>query len=287
MRYFIFLPLAILGLLWSAQSTQALSITPTKQAITVEPGAQQDVRVTIINEGPTATVLKTLVDPFSSDTATGLPVFGESDEAAAWVDILPRKLTLRPGEQTDVTYTIRVPKNAEPGAHYLGLFAQTQSEEVGIAAGTRIGSLLFLYVAGDVQESLLRRNFSATKSFFISSDPTISLQMVNEGTIHVVPTGEIVIQDMWDRRIEVRPINPENRKVLPRAVFDRSFVFSDLPIAVIGPVTAYASVNYGLTNQTMTASTTFWVLPVPILIATLIICACILFLLFYRRHSAV
>jgi len=284
MRFFLFLTFFISSLLLFAYNANALSITPTRYAVTLEPGAEHQVTITIINDSATAANLKTLIEPFSIDTVTGRPLFGGSDDAVAWIDISPRKFALGPGEQTTITFAIRIPKDAEPGAHYLGLFAQSQSSAgTGITAGSKIGSLLFLYVAGDARESLVRRSFLSTQRLYFFSSPTISLDVINDGTIHVVPTGDIVLWDMWDRKIDSVSVNPKNIKVFPRTSFHRFFTYKDLSSAVVGPVTAYATLQYGLTNQTMTATTTFWMIPVPLVVAVVVVFLCIYFIFFYRR----
>jgi len=260
-KRFLFVILFSVFFFLPAYCTHAFSIEPTKQTISIDPGVEATVFVTVLNSEKKVITVEPDIDSFSVDSATGLSEFGIQDDAEDWVHATPKSATLSPGEQQVFAYTITVPKNAVPGAHYLGLFAKSTSTNGTVEAQSRVGSLLFLYVAGEIRESLLRDTFFSGRSYFFGQTPTIFLQLTNNGNIHVVPQGELVAIDMFGKEVWRGPVNEKNIKVFPRETFERTIQLESLPKTVFGLVYVSLHVRYGLTEQVFTMGTSFWLIP--------------------------
>lgn len=284
-RFFFFTFVAGLFFLQSL-SAQAFSLSPTKQTVSVDPGQQHTVRVSIQNTDTETIIIEPLIDSFSVDSDTGLPVFGVESRAKEWVTALSQKATLLPGEERVFTYAIAVPEQATPGAYYLGLFAQTVSDGESIQAQTRLGSLLFLYVAGDVQESLVRDDFSAQQGIFFQTNPSVFLQLANTGNIHVIPQGEIVATNIFGKEVWRASFNDQQIKVFPDEKMRRDIDIEKLPLTAIGPIHVSAHIQYGITQQTFSTGTSFWIVPPVVTVIILFLIGAVL-LFFIQRKKRV
>ena len=120
-----------------------------------------------------------------------------------WVKIEPTEFTLKPKEQKFVSFTISVPKNAEPGGRYASILASTtgmkQKEATGAVMAQKVGALLLLTVSGEAKESLILKEFSVSESSELAS---FKIRFENDGTVHLKPKGLIVIENCQGKKIE-------------------------------------------------------------------------------------
>lgn len=247
-------------------TARALSIAPVRHTAVVDPGQKTVVRLTVANDSEEANTVTFEVDAFTIEKKTGRPIFGAADPAKAWITAPPR-LTLAPGEQRNVRFTVAVPEKAAAGGHYLGLFVKSAPTAGQVRIGSRVGTLLFLYVGGAVQESLVRQDFSVDKAWYLWPPVHLSLQLENIGTVHSTPEGAMIIRRDSGREIARLPLNPRGKKVLPGGFWREEYEFRKLGWRDTGRVTAVAMMQYGVTKQAITDTITFWYVPLPVLLA--------------------
>jgi hypothetical protein len=86
----------------------------------------------------------------------------------------------------------------------------------------------------------------------------------NEGNIHEQPTGQVIIKDMFGRKVATLNINLPPRNILPASTrkfeqpLDKTVIGNK---RLFGRYTANLTVNYGKNKQSTTSSLTFWVMP--------------------------
>lgn len=245
--------------------TQALTISPLRHTVVVDPGQSQTVNLTITNDSDKTITFVSEIDAFQLDPQTGQAVFGVRDEAVSWVEPAERQLTVRPGATREAVFQINVPKEAEPGSHYLALFVGQAPAAGTIGVGARVGALLFLHVAGEVREELTREDFFSARAWYAAPPLTLSLWLRNNGTIHVVPAGEVLLQK-GGRVIDRQSLNVGERKILPGARWEESYQFAHLQWRDAGRIEAVASLEYGLTHQPIVDRLTVWYLPTGLLV---------------------
>lgn len=243
------------------ESVVAFQIAPTRQTIVLDPGTSQIIPLAVFNDSSAQQIFTPELSAFLVDSKTGSPIFDQPDEATAWFRVLPERLLLQPGQSGTFSFTISVPNSAEPKSHYLGLFAKTRPANGQIGVSTRLGSLLFLHIGGEVREELVRKTFQT--ELFITKDGnnTVQLQLENVGTIHVVPEGTIALRDRSGAEIAAFPLNPEERKVLPGGVFDAEYSLNELGTEHVGPVQVSMEMQYGVSQKELHDRTMFWYLP--------------------------
>lgn len=246
-------------------NVEALTISPLRHTVVIDPGQSQTVSLTITNDGNKTITLVPEIDAFQLDPQIGTAVFGARDEAVSWVEPAERQLTVRSGATRETVFQINVPKEAEPGSHYLALFANQAPAAGTIGVGARVGALLFLHVAGEVREELTREDFFSTRAWYAKPPLTLSLWLRNNGTIHVVPVGEVLLQK-GGQVIDRQSLNTGERKILPGARWEESYQFEKLAWRDVGRIEAVASLQYGLTRQPIVDRVAFWYLPAGLLV---------------------
>lgn len=277
----------LLGLAASAMVfhvVNGMTISPLRQSLILDPGGKETISIVVKNDTTSAVRIVGDIDAFSIDEKTGRPIFGRTDEAESWIDARDARATLQGGEEKELVFHITVPPDAVPGGHYLGLFARTEPPQGVVGIGSRVGSLLFLYVGGEVQEILTRTAFTTDRSWYTKGPAKIFLQMVNSGSIHSVPTGIVRVETWRGRTVASFPINPNKRKILPGGAWDEAYTVDQFALKDTGPLLVTVLLRYGIMNQEQSDVLAMWFLPLPLL-AFGILLLCVFVFLLYRSGA--
>jgi len=249
----------------------AISIFPLRQTVSINPGAEATLEIAVKNDVDEEVSVYPSVEAFTVDENDGSAVFGVDDEALAWVEYNRNDFVLLPDEDRSFEFKIKIPANAEPGTHYLGLFANRKRGEGQISISSRVGSLLFLHVAGLIQEELVRKNFLSDKNIYFNDPINLSIDFENVGSTHSIPEGNIVITDIFGRELKTVHLNPDRRIVVPHTNWKGRYSFDKLPLTAFGPFKIKMNMRYGLNQQTMVDSITVWYISWRLLLAVPII----------------
>ncbi len=215
-----------------AQSRVGLTISPPILEDRVEPGAVNVYTLKIDNQGDTTEVLYPKAYDISGISKNGQPEFADDEDASqkkdhqlsSWITFGTEKITLEPLGSAILTFTVRVPNPATPGAH-IGTVALTQDAPTTVRQGTGVGyevrSIISLRVAGDVIEKARVREFFANSSFFTRPDVHFIVSIENEGNVFSRPKGFIDITNMLGTKVETLPVNDGGASVFPMS--DREF----------------------------------------------------------------
>ncbi len=242
-------------------SVVALTITPARQTAIIDPGSTQSVRLIVKNDEKEPVKVTGTVEGFRIEEKTHRAVFGVNDEALSWLKINPKEVVLGPGETKDIFFTVSVPKSALPQVHYIALFAEVQSQGGQVGISSRVGSLFFLYVSGDIREEINILNFSSGRSWYSQSDSSIFFQVKNDGTIHTIPKGKITLKDWRGNRISEFFVNIDNHLVLPGSEWSESYDV-DLKPWHIGKIEVIGNFTYGIEQKMLLRKIEFWYVPV-------------------------
>lgn len=121
------------------------------------------------------------------------PADVEPAVVGAWIG-LGEQVTVAPGEHAIVPFTLTVPDNAPPGDHAGGIVASVATPGVDasgqqVIVDNRIGSRVYLRVAGDLAASLTLQGLEASyeRSWvpFTSGDVEVSFEVHNTGNVRL------------------------------------------------------------------------------------------------------
>lgn len=273
-----------------------LRVSPVRSDLTINPGQTQTVNVTVNNITAEDANFQAVVNDFTATAdESGNPaiVFDTSKPVTAhslrqFVQPIP-DFSLRAGEQKTITVTIKVPSNATAGGYYgVVRFTPTSGDpanrQVNLAGS--VGSLILVKVPGSIKDQLSIASFDVRKneqpsSFFTSNkNLNVVVRFQNFGDIQDQPFGKILLKDHSNKTLasyEVNNTDPRGN-VLPDSI--RRF---SIPLTHVGKFGQYKLVGnfgYGTSGQLLSASTTFYVIPVILIIIFILIVAALVFLIF-------
>jgi len=284
---FIFVPCFLLiTSAKAADNSQGFTISPPIFELKANPGDRLDETVSVYNSNNSDLSIATTVENLKPMGEQGqVQVIGDSDEGLPtlkdWIKIPTANFTVAKGATKNVTFSINVPGNADPGGHFATvLFGTTSSnlDNSGSLVSQKIGTLVLLTVAGTAKESATITQFStARKIFWRNQTIDFNLKISNDGNVYIRPKGFLVITNIFGQK--VAQIETDGRNILPTAIRDIPLNYSSKHF--FGPYTATLTLVYGSTNQNISTSYGFWVIPwIQVLVALAII---ILFVLLRRR----
>lgn len=258
-------------------SGQALEIGPPVMNLSADPGQTIKTTISLRDISSGNLIVNGQVNDFVASGEDGTPkiLLEDSDSNPysfkRWVSALP-ELTLKPKEIKNLPVTIRVPANAAPGGYYgVVRFTATAPElkGTGVSLSASLGALILLTVNGDAKESLVIKEFSASKngkvgSLFQSAPIEFIERLNNTGNIHERPSGVVTITDMFKNKVATLGVNQPPHDILPQSIrkFESSLDSTNIGNKILfGLYHADLSVTYGANKQVITSSMTFWVIP--------------------------
>ena len=263
---------------------KAIEIGPLRQTVVLEPGTTQEVTVQVTNTASHLRSIRIGVDTFRVDPGTGSAIFGTEGVAKDWITFSDKYITLDAFETKEVVFTARIPRDAVSKAHYVGLFAQEKPGPGQVGVSARVGSLLFLHVAGQVKESVVVEDFSVSAEPLLDTPLEARVQIRNTGDIHIVPQGEIRIINNRDTVIQTLRVNPEKKVVYPGHSWHTYGDFYTLSLWDVGPLRIQYVIRYGLSNKVITGEMVVWFVPyMYILVLLAVLGVCVVLFLRIRR----
>jgi len=236
---------------------------------------------------------------------------------------LPSTVTVPAGKSTNVPFTITIPTRQGPGSYYSAIeYVATGTggqNQVNIAASS--ASLIFVTVPGKATENLQLVRFgafvpnvdtqtSAFASWFFTSPPkSVAYILHNQGNVAEQPTGSIILRNTFGKQVrEIDQLNPNSQLALigqtrlftvcthagQQQVKDATGqmvaeTVCENPKLTPGHYTVQLTILYGINGNTthqITATATFWYLPlwfVAVVLVGLVVIAGIIYVVI-RRH---
>jgi hypothetical protein len=283
---------------------QGLEISPPVLELNANPGEKVTVQIRVRNVTNGVLIAKGKADDFGAGTdESGQPKLLLDETGATrfslkyWVSSVP-DLQLAPSELKTTIITIAVPSNAEPGGHF-GVVRFTavppDLNGTGVALSASVGTLLLMKVAGPITDKLSTAQFSTgsitkaglgwvDKSFFEEAPVDFLVRLKNEGSVHEKPKGNITITNMFGKKSKPVVVNQTGGNVLPDSI--RRFESSYKDKGLFGYYSATVNLTYA-NNQTLTAKTSFWVLPwkMILVVMSILVVAAILLRFGLKRYN--
>jgi len=201
-----------------------LSIQPNKISHTIEPGDSVSGIISLKNASDSDVKVDVEVNDFIPTPGTGDFHFVDRAEGVTsvrdWVTIKsPADFIFKKGESKEIPYTIKAPKNAEPGSHFgIAFFMASKIADTGqLKVGTRVGMVIYVTVPGNFLQKGKLLDFSTPK--FIQKGPVnFKIKFENTGTVHFEPKGAIKITNIFGKEVANVPVS--GALVLPTGIKD-------------------------------------------------------------------
>ena len=270
---------------WSIFPAQRKGFDP-RAAFFLEVTAGQTLRdaVTVKNAGKTPiTFTLYAADAFNAAGGGGFALRQLGDpnsDIGTWIKLDKNQITVAPGKEATVGYTLTVPRNASPGDHVGGIVslnaaAETTQESEGVTVGIRraVGTRIYARVAGATTTSMVVQDVTldVTEKTNVpivgNGKATITYTVLNTGNTRLQPEAAITIDGLFGRELASFPATavPE---ILPGQSITLQQQWDGVPaldqVHVRVDMTAAGDVTAG-------GDTTEWVVPWPLIIAILVL----------------
>lgn len=250
-------------------------VGPGKYQVQADPGETKTVNIIISNRLGKEKTFQIQIEDFTGSRDLQKPVVLLDSERGPYslrdyIEIGTTTFTLGHAQRATIPVTVSVPTDAQPGGMYGSVVvsvATSPAEQVAPGASsvgvnpiiTRIGSLFFVRVSGDVREDLSMKSFSLKGDKKILGSAPVTFQIVHEnnGTVHQNPSGYVFVRNLMGS--EVAKLEVEPWFVLPDSVRLREVVW-DAPF-LFGHYTATAEIARGYDNAKDVMTVSFWVIP--------------------------
>ncbi len=288
-------------------------------AYATQPGTQISDTVAITNRGTTAETFSLYATDAINDFQTGqfslLPGRAKPTDSGAWITLAESTVTLQPGIQARVPFTMLVPTDATPGDHTAGIVASvlkpsTDKKGKSITLDQRVGARVYLDIAGPVAPKVavvgLVSGFTSPWNPFGAGSAGVDYAISNQGNARVDvsstlsldgPFGIHIASIPLGRAVNLLPGQAEHVhrttpgvppllllwstvRLTPRAPTD-TIAASSLRHADGSPATPRPAAEY----RAVTASTLTGAVPVTLLLVLLVLLAIVLLVVRYVRFT--
>ena len=285
------------AIFFTAKPVKALTITPLRFELNANPGDSVSGKLKFFNEENKPVTYYFVSYNFEAKDETGQPQFvSAANNLAKWIN-KPGNVTLEARSYQMVDFSITIPKDAEPGGYFAGLFASTMPEKEqaqNIVLTEEIGTLILFRVNGDIPEgaNILEFDLKGKNIFYSSLPVDFYYRFKNSGADRIKPLGDIIITNFFGSVSKIIKANSDGGNILPQSI--RRFEAAWLEPAGSGGVeqdpnivrpqkpqngfwkkvryewenfsfgrySAKLNIVYGYNTQTsVTAKTSFWVFP--------------------------
>jgi hypothetical protein len=272
-----------------------MKISPVESELTLNPGQTSTVDVYLTNVTSEVTTFQAIVNDFeASSDESGNPAIILNPNQSAPSHGLKQyvapigNVTLNPGQTADVKAVINLPQNIAPGGYFGAIRFAPASDNASknISLSASVASLILVRVSGKVTEQVTISSFNATskgnqRSVFTSKksiDATVRFQ--NEGNVQEQPFGKILVENTHGKVISSVSVNDTTPRgnVLPNSI--RRF---DVPLTGLSSFGKYkieGNFGYGSDGQLLSATSTFYVIPISIIVILLVIVAILIAAIF-------
>lgn len=284
-----------------AQESAGVGLTPSLIEEGVDPGDSLVETITVTNLSANTQTYFLFFRDIAGVEEGGRPIYADADQAisgqevSAWVTLERTEVTLAPEESTNVSMVIDVPVDATPGSHFGGIFASLNPPAdttfgVGAAVGYQVGNIVSLRVSGDIFEEATVRSLQTDRFVYGEKNVLFTARIENKGNVLVRPVGPLEITNMLGDIVAAPLFNDSKNGIYPDSVRKLELRWQEDGLG-FGRYEAMVSFIYGEpgeAQQTITANTSFWVLPWEIirpLLITLAILGIISYILVRRYIS--
>lgn len=202
----------------------AITITPLRLELEANQGGEVFSSFKLFNEENETKTLYFATANFEAKDETGQPQFVPNTEGlASWIQ-MPSSVVIQPRAYQVIEFTIKVPKDAEPGGYFSAIFASQKppvpGQLDGVTLSSKLGVLLLFRVNGNIKESgnLIEFDTQNHKYFYQHLPINFYYRFQNSGADRVKPLGDVIITNWFGFQTKIINANSDGGSVLPRSI---------------------------------------------------------------------
>ena len=282
----------------SALGGDGLRVSPVRSDITINPGQSQIVNVYVTNVQTVPASLQAIINDFTaSSDESGNPAvivnpnqYAPTNSLKRFIQPINNVINVPAGQEVTVPVKIVVPIGTAGGG-YFGLVRFAPAGNISqpgknLSLAGSVGSLILLTVPGNIVNKLSIASFdtrvddSPRTLFYNNKNIDGVVRFNNTGNIQEQPFGKIILKNHAGKELSEVEVNNTSPRgdVLPNSV--RKFSLPLTHVGSFGIYTIEGNFGYGSDGQLLSATTTFYIIPVYVIIIFIALVLIILFLIF-------
>lgn len=258
-----------------AQTSAGIGLKPATFEETLDPGTVKTYDLRVSNLKSQEQLFYIYKRNIRGVRTGGVPIFADDDleetgyELIDWVSFDEEELVLQPNEERTIKFTLTVPEDAAPGSHFGGVFVSADPPRMrtsGAGIGYEVASILSIRVSGEAVEKAMLRSFKTDNYIYSTPNVSFTANIRNDGNVLVRPVGPLEVFNMFGKRVAILTFNESEAGVFPGT--DREFeIIWDDDGTGFGRYEAIVSPVFGDSGakQTISATVSFWILPMNII----------------------
>ncbi|HVS58181.1 MAG TPA: DUF916 domain-containing protein [Candidatus Saccharimonadales bacterium] len=288
----------------SSGGGNGLKISPVRSDLTISPGQSKTISVVVQNVTSSTANLQAIINDFVAGTdESGVPKILLNPNQYAPTHSLKHYIapigdvSIPANQSKEVKVTINIPKDAAGGG-YFGVvrFAPASAGKGNVSLAASVGSLILVTVPGDIKENMTIASFDARtittdkngqvherSSTIFTSPKNINavVRFNNQGNVQEQPFGKVELKNRSGKVLATYEINNTTPRgnVLPSSI--RKFAVPLTKVGSFGKYTLVGNFGFGSKGQLLTAKTSFYVIPLGLIIGLIVLVILIVLAIIY------
>jgi hypothetical protein len=217
-----------------------LTVSPTFLNLATDPGKAVESQFKVKNNSNFTENLRVRLAKFEIGEG-GKPLLSPvspNDQFAKWVEIPEAEFSVSPNQTKTVKFTINPPAEASLGYYYAFVIERVQErtgggEQQAIVAGSPALLTLLEVRSPNAKRELQLLDFSTDKLWYEYLPTNFIVKVKNTGNVHIVPTGNIFIDQGGKKDIAILGANTSRGNILPQTERDFTATWDDAMITKV------------------------------------------------------
>ncbi|HSW47515.1 MAG TPA: hypothetical protein VLG67_00385 [Candidatus Saccharimonadales bacterium] len=214
-----------------------LTLSPTFINLATDPGKEVSSQLRVTNNNAFTEYFKIDIAKYqvgSDGERLNIVPLDKNDEFGKWVTFQDPEFEISSNQTKTLKFTIAPPKEAALGYYYAFIIRRV-TEQAGANTTVLTGAPAFTTVlevrSPNAKRELQLVSFSTDQSFYEYLPSTFNVTFKNTGNIHIVPHGDIFIDQGSKKDIAILKINEGQGNILPGATRTYTATWDDALIA--------------------------------------------------------
>lgn len=264
-----------------------IKISPVRTDLVINKGETKIMTINLQNVTGAEATFKAIINDFvAGKDEKGQPALILDDNEYAPTRSLKKHIldipnvTLKANETKEIKVSISIPSNATAGGYFGAVRFALASSDGGqsVTLSASVGSIILVKVPGEIKEKMDINSFDVRRGaegvggsalFTTNKDLYAVVRFKNYGDVHEQPFGKIEVKQgkKLVQSIEINNTDPKGN-VLPDSI--RRFNVKLDKIGSFGKYTVIGNFGYGENGQLLSATTSFWVIPIALVVGVIV-----------------
>jgi len=267
--------LCVFAVTVSATLAIGVGVKPIRTELIIDPGGSATATIRVINSERIPVTVRPEITIYTKNDEEGFPI--QEDLTAdhpmnirSWIEFPRGNLSLDPNSEEQITFTVNVPEDAQPGGRYASILYVSVDDATsdGVRIQVAVPSLILIKVSGEEVHSGNALSFGTHEGkIYGDQNPTFAVSFKNSGNVHERPRGSIILTDSSGKQLtrvaryrhpvsgelvtaDAIPLNMNGGNVLPGS--SRTFTAEWNEGIQSGEFTAKLDLEYSSSQPTLT-----------------------------------